>query len=178
MALPGVTNLAIAAPKHLSYGAFVYPVALLLHSWLRWLVLALALLLILSSLIALGRRRAWAAKHERVHRLFLAAFDAQVLLGLVLYGLLSPLVSAALGNFGLAMKDAVLRFYAVEHIFGMTVALVVAHVARARSKRRGDHFRRHRVVLSSTLACLLIIVATVPWPGLGFAHERPLLRAP
>ena len=71
-------------------------------------------------------------------------------------------------NFGAAMSDSNLRFFAVEHISLMIVAVILGHVAVVMA-RRGDtsssKFRRGAIWL--TLSVLAVLVA-IPW-------QRPLL---
>lgn len=116
----------------------------------------------------------WAEKHERLHVLFLAVLDVQLLLGLLLYFKLSPYSQAALANMGAAMKEPTLRFFGVEHITTMLVAVVVAHVGRIRSKRKqgAAHFRS---ALITQVAWLVLTLLAIPWPGLDIA--RPLFRS-
>jgi hypothetical protein len=60
--------------------------------------------------------------------------DVQLLIGFLLYLFFSPMTTGALRDFGSAMGNSVLRFYAVEHLFGMVVAVIIAHVgARSRA---------------------------------------------
>jgi hypothetical protein len=151
----------------------VYVVVLLLHSWLRWVVLALGL-----ALLAVATRD-WVIRAERrprsdvLARMFLRALDTQVLAGLVLYALLSPLPRAGVSDLGAGLSDPVLRFYSIEHVFGMVVAVGLAHVGLGRA-RSSDVARRSRAVAVTMLLWLVVTLASVPWPGL--AYGRPLFR--
>ena len=67
------------------------------------------------------------------------ALDLQMLLGLILYLALSPNMRPILDNFGGAMKDPALRFWAVEHIAAMMGAVVAgARGSRARPEGSDD----------------------------------------
>jgi hypothetical protein len=93
----------------------------------------------------------------------------QVLLGLILYAL-SPLVRMGLGDLGAAMAIKELRFFAVEHITGMLIAVTLVHVGALRVRRAPDDrakFREAVVWQSLTVASIMI---SIPW-------WRPLLRA-
>lgn len=147
--------------------------ALTLHSWLRWLV-------ILTGLVAFGRaaagasgRKPWKPSDDRAGFWFLMALDTQLLLGLLLYAFVSPITHAAFGDFGAAMKDPALRFWAVEHAAGMIVGLVFAHVGRVRT-RKTDSLRRHKVAAIFYGLALVVVLASIPWPGMS--NGRPLLR--
>ena len=154
----------------------IYGLVLLAHSWLRWLVLALGI-----GLLTLGLRgwRAaidgWSPASERLRRGFLGALDTQMLLGLALYALLSPLPRAGLTDLGGVLGSPVLRFYTVEHLVGMLVGIVVAHAGAERAMRV-DGVRRYRTLMVTQALWLLITLASIPWPGLPYG--RPLLRGP
>ena len=154
----------------------IYGIALLAHSWLRWLVLALGVGLL--TLALRGWRSglpAWPTAAEQLCRGFLGALDTQMLLGLALYALLSPLPRAGLADLGGAMGDAVVRFYTIEHVIGMVVGIVVAHAGSARAMK-AEGAGRYRTLVTTQALWLLITLASIPWPGLPYG--RPLLRGP
>jgi hypothetical protein len=71
------------------------------------------------------------------------------------------------------MKSSGLRFWAVEHVLGMVIGLVLVHVGRVRI-RRVDSLRRHRTAAIFFGLALLVMLASIPWPGTPTG--RPLLR--
>lgn len=150
----------------------MYSVVLFTHSWLRYLVLAFGIGLLIACARGL-RSAAWGEKEERIHVLFLAILDVQFLLGLLLYFKLSPASQAALANMGAAMKEPTLRFFGVEHIFAMLIALIVAHVGRVRSKKKQGP-AHYKSVLITQCVWLLLTLAAIPWPGLDVG--RPMFR--
>ncbi len=105
---------------------------------------------------------------------FLGVLDVQVLLGLVMYVWLSPLSAAGTSDIPAALADPVLRFYTVEHPFGMVVGLFGAHFGLGRWFP-SDPARRPRAVVLTQIAWLLITVSSVPWPGLQYG--RPFFRS-
>jgi hypothetical protein len=91
--------------------------------------------------------------------------------GLLLYFVYSPFTAAAMQDFGAAMRDPGLRFWAVEHTFGMALAIVLAHVGRVRV-RKADASRKHRLAAIFFGLALIAILVSIPWPGT--ANGRPL----
>lgn len=152
----------------------MYSTVLLLHSWLRWAVILLGLWAIAKSAAGLSARRPWGPGDDRAGRLFVIMVDVQMLLGLLLYFVLSPMTKAALADFGGAMKVSAVRFWAVEHVFGMIVGLALAHRGRARTRKLADAAAKHRVALVFFGLALLAILASIPWPGTP--NARPLVR--
>ena len=91
-----------------------------------------------------------------------------------LYFVASPNMRPILQNFGAAMRDPVARFWAVEHITTMLVAIALAHVGRVLARKaKTPAAARRRLLICFGLATLLIIAGT-PWPGM--AAGRPLIR--
>lgn len=141
------------------------------HNILRWVV-------ILTCLWAL--MRLWSGffgkseftRSDRMSGLVFTTFlNLQFLLGIILYAT-SPLTKAAMANFGAAMKDPMLRFFAVEHPALMFLAVVIAQVGFSLSKRATtDAARFLKGAIAYSVAFILILVA-IPWPFMKIA--RPL----
>lgn len=144
----------------------MYNATLLVHSYLRWVVLALALLALLRAIAGWQGRGLFTPADDRAGRFFTVAFDLQFMVGLLLYAGLSPITRAAMQDFGGAMRDSVLRFWAVEHIFGMVVALTLAHVGRSKTRRLSNATARHKAAAIYFGLALLIMLITIPWPGM------------
>jgi hypothetical protein len=151
----------------------MYVVLVIVHSWLRWLLL-------LAALNALGRAiggassgRPWAAGDSRAGKWLVILFDAQFLIGLFLYVALSPLTQTAFADFGAAMRQPDLRFWAVEHIAGMLVASALLHIGRKRTQTLPERSRHKAAAIFFGLS-LLVVLLSIPWPGMPAG--RPLFR--
>ncbi len=151
-----------------------YSITLYAHSYVRWAVVILGALLIVRALAGWLGRRPWDASVGQLGSFFTIAMDIQLLLGLLLYGVFSPTMQRAFDNFGSAMGDARLRFWAVEHILVMMVAVVLAHVGHVTAKRMAEEKRYRRYAIFAVLAMLAVLLA-IPWPFSG-ADPRPLFR--
>lgn len=152
----------------------MYLALLVLHSWLRWIVIVLAAVAVWRAVRGLTQKTPWSAADERIGKLFMISVDVQLLLGLLLYGLLSPTTLSAFADFGAAMKDRVARFWAVEHMSAMLLAVVAVHVGRVRGKKLGEAVERHRTALITLIVFFLLVALAFPWPWT--AQARPLLR--
>jgi len=80
--------------------ASVYELTLNVHSLLRWLVVLVGLVAAVRSLGALVSRRPWTPLDDNAGRWFAMSVDVQTLIGLALYGLLSPITRTAFANMG------------------------------------------------------------------------------
>jgi hypothetical protein len=152
----------------------MYQPTLWLHSWLRWVVLLLALVAVARAIGGAASRRAWSPADEAAGKWFTISMDIQLLVGLLLYGLLSPITQAAFADMGAAMRDSALRFWAVEHFVVMLAAVAFAHIGRARARRPGSDAARFRTAAIFYTLSLVALLAAIPWPFM--ANARPLLR--
>lgn len=151
----------------------MYTTLLFLHSWMRWVVLILALFLVIIGIARWSRRDAETRQVDKASAFYVIALDIQFMLGLILY-FVSPTIQTVFADFGAAMGDRVLRFFAVEHVFGMVVAITLSHIGRAKIKRATDAVARHRAAAIWIGLALLIILLAIPWAGTP--QGRPLFR--
>jgi hypothetical protein len=142
----------------------MYTALLVLHSWLRWAVVIAGLAVLAGSATGVTRRRPWQGGDDLRIRVFTTSLDVQFLIGIVLYGLLSPVTRSGFADMGAAMRDPILRFYTVEHIFGMVAAIALAHIGRARLRRAAEA-DRHRKALVFFGMAIVVILLSIPWPG-------------
>ena len=150
----------------------MYSGILLIHSWLRWVVLLLG---VAAFARALARaQRPWTPTDQSVGRWFTITLDIQVLLGALLYFVLSPFTDEAFKDFGAAMSNSGLRYWLVEHVFGMVIGVALAHVGKARIAKASNDARRHRLAAIFYGLALLAIVLSIPWPGTP--NGRPVFR--
>jgi hypothetical protein len=153
----------------------MYSAALILHSWLRWLVLVAALLVIARALAGSRGNKSWAASGTAGSlRLFVIAMDLQLLIGLALYGFLSPFTQAAFQDMAAAMRNAAVRFFAVEHLVGMVIAVIFAHVGSVQIRKATSEGAKYQRAIVFTAIAIVIVLASIPWPGM--ASGRPLFR--
>ena len=151
----------------------MYTFVLVLHSWLRWAALVAGV----GATMAAFTDRAPTAGLGRADRwglALMATLDLQMLLGLLLYLVLSPMMVAIRQDFSGAMQNPVARFWAVEHISMMLAAVIFVHVGRVLARKaKSPAAKRTRLLVCFGIATLAMFAAT-PWPGL--ANARPLFR--
>jgi hypothetical protein len=141
----------------------MYSIILVLHSWLRWIALVTGFGATLAAIT--GRVEGKESPADRWGLFLMMALDAQMLLGLLLYLVASPNMKAILANFGEAMRRPDTRFWAVEHITAMFLAVVIAHVGRVLARKAPTPAsKRMRLMICFTLATILML-AGMPWPG-------------
>jgi len=144
----------------------MYTEILQAHDILRW-VLLLSLVITLVKYIAgwLGNHL-WTKSDNFLGILFTSLMDLQLITGLTLYFFLSPITKTAFSDMGAAMKDADLRFYAVEHFFLMLIAVVLVHIGRAKSKKAIHDASKFKIAAIYFLIAFAFILAGIPWDRL------------
>ncbi len=123
------------------------------HSGLRWI----ALLLLLVSVVNALTKSNYTDGNRKLYLFTLISIHLQLVIGLILY-FISPKV-----NFN-EISDKLYRFYTVEHITGMLVAIALITVGYSRSKRASDAAAKQRSVAIFYGLGLLLVLALIPWP--------------
>ena len=152
----------------------MYAPLVILHSWLRWVVLLAALVALVRAVGGRINHRPWQPADNAAGRWFVIGLDLQVLIGLLLYLFLSPYTMSAWNNMAETMRDPLLRFMAIEHPAGMIVGVALAHIGRVRIRKTADPARKHLAALIFFGLALVIIAGSIPWPFM--AAGRPLFR--
>lgn len=153
----------------------MYTALLFLHSWIRWLVILSGLAVLGGAVAGVTTRRAWLRVDDVRIALFTRSLDVQFLIGLILYAFLSPVTRSGFENLSLTMRDPILRFFVVEHIVGMIVAVALAHVGHARARKATEAAARHRAILVFVGLAMVVMLLSIPWPGMPGGRE--LFRA-
>lgn len=133
------------------------------HHYLSWLVLLALILSVVKSWAGFAGKKPWNAADGRISLVSTIMMDIQVLTGIVLYVFLSPLTKAAFADFGAAMGNSMLRFYAVEHILVMIIALALLHIGRSKMKKSSDGIKKHRITAIFSTIALVFVLSRIPW---------------
>lgn len=145
-----------------------------LHNFLRWFVIIFAIWTIVKTMSGLGGNKPFTKAEKRPAMLLMIICDIQLLLGLFLYFTgawgLKNIQNQGMGN---VMKDSLSRFWAIEHITGMLIAIILIHIGYASVKKDIPDVAKFKKVFWMTLVAIIIILATIPWP-FREAIARPL----
>lgn len=134
-----------------------------LHDALRWLLLLSLIVTLTKYLAGWFGNQSWKKTDNILGIVFTSLMDLQLLTGLVLYFFLSPITKIAFSDFGAAMKNADLRFYAVEHFAMMLIAVVLVHIGRAKSKKAIADNSKFKIASIFFLIAMVLMVAAIPW---------------
>ncbi|MFN8532877.1 MAG: hypothetical protein U0556_04960 [Dehalococcoidia bacterium] len=138
------------------------------HNIMRWLVLLAALLAIGNALTGWLTSRPWTSRDRRVNLIFSTVMDVQVTLGIFLW---LRYVSSLPDGFGAAMRIGALRFFAIEHLFGMIVALILIHIGQLAARGGATDAAKHRRAAIFFIGALLVILVSIPWPMMAYGRS-------
>lgn len=125
------------------------------HSGLRWVALILLIWAIANAFSA----NKYEKKHKMVNLFALGVLHIQLLIGLIQY-FMSSKVQFIEGW----MKNPLLRFYGMEHLIGMLLAITLITIGYSRAKRKENDADKFKVIrLFYTLGFVLILLF-IPWP--------------
>ncbi len=137
----------------------MYTILTHVHSGLRWIVLLTLLVAIVNAIGKTNGNRAYLRSDMQLSLMALVFTHVQLLVGLILY-FISPKVVFSVES----MSNDILRFFLVEHIFIMIIAVLLITVGYSRAKRAIDEGTKFRNILVFYLLGLLLILAGIPWP--------------
>lgn len=130
------------------------------HILLRYFVLAMLVVVIVMAFSGLMGKRSFGKWDDKAGLYLLIFTHLQLLVGFVLY-FVSPFV-----KFGSdTMSDKITRYWTVEHVFTMVIAVTLITIARISSKKLANDQARHKRLLILNAVALLLIIATIVMSG-------------
>jgi hypothetical protein len=154
----------------------MYSVLLTIHSLVRWLVL-------ISLLIALYRaykgwlgNRPFTKLDNAIRNAAVSTSHVQLVLGISLY-CISPAVRYFLNYFKTAVHERQSRFFGMEHITMMVIAIVLITIGSVKVKRQTTDQQRFKIMAIWFTIALVLIFISIPWQFSPFT-SRPNFRWP
>jgi hypothetical protein len=133
------------------------------HSGIRWIILLAAIVVILKSLIGLFGNGKYGKFDNILAASFVGFMHLQGLIGVILY-FISPIAQQARSvGMGNMMADSNLRFWGMEHIVLMVLAVVAAQVGRSISKKASDDSVKFRFQAIFFGIAILLVLLGIPW---------------
>ncbi|MEQ6119272.1 hypothetical protein [Reichenbachiella sp. MALMAid0571] len=145
----------------------MYPTIIFIHSWLRWIILALFLIAIVKSFIGYTNQKEYGKGDNALAASLVGTLHLQALIGLLLYFVFSPITTNAFGGDVSPMKDAGIRYWAVEHVFMMVVAIVVAQTGRSKAKKKSNSTDKFKTQAIFFTIAFILILSRIPWSEAG-----------
>lgn len=140
----------------------MYNVLLNIHSVFRWILLLLLIFTILKALVGWVRNQPYQSSDDKLSLLTLIFTHTQLVIGFILY-FMSPIVASGLQNMANAMKQPEIRFWTVEHLTGMLIAIILITIGRISSKKKSSPKAKFKTVVVYYSIGLVIMVYMIPW---------------
>ncbi len=140
----------------------MYAFLLALHSLVRWLVLASLLFVLYRSYTGWLLNRTYSRTDNYARVIISTVAHIQLVIGVWLY-LISPIVHYFLHNFGIAVHERAIRFFGMEHITMMIIAITLIITGAARTKRKKTDKEKFRTMAIWFTIALLLILSSIPW---------------
>ncbi len=152
----------------------MYNIILSLHSLLRWVILLLLVINLIRHFAAL--KKPFGNTDKKLGLWLMIFTHITFLLGIYQW------FAGAYGyhnisNIGMSavMQNHAYRFFVIEHTVGMLIAIALITVARGVFRKNITDTKKHKRCIILYLFALIIILASIPWPGMN-EIGRPLFR--
>lgn len=141
----------------------MYDFLLVTHSWLRWVALVLFAIVLVKSFQGMGGGKEYMKLDKTLATSLIGTMHLQLVIGLLLYFVYSPITTTALENMKIAMKVGAVRYWAVEHITVMILAVIVAQVGSIRVKKTSTDKKKFKLQAIFFGIALVLILSRIPW---------------
>ena len=123
------------------------------HSGWRYLVFVLLIIAVIQALSGWFGKKAYTEGNRKLNVFTLISAHIQLVLGLVLY-FLSPLTKGPMG-------DSLYRYWKVEHVSMMIIAIILITVGNAKSKKVDNAVSKHKTIAIFFGIALVLVVAAI-----------------
>lgn len=134
-----------------------------LHSSLRYVIVILFILSILSAFIKWRGKKGFTKGDKMLYMFTMVFCHIQLVIGLILYFGYEHYRSFSTEG---AMKISALRFFAMEHFAGMLLGIILVTVGHSLAKRTVDEVKKHQKIFIFYTISFLVIFFSIPWPFL------------
>lgn len=144
----------------------MYTGLLHLHSLLRWIILILLLIAIAKSLSGMMGKKSFTAGDKKIGLFLMISAHLSLLIGFYQW-FTSPVwgfhdIQAQ--GMGEVMIHPINRFWAIEHLTGMLLAIILITIGKRVAKMNISDQSKHGRTFWYYFTAFIIILVSVPWP--------------
>lgn len=132
------------------------------HSGLPYIILALLLVVLVMSFIALNTKKV-SALHVKLARITMILSHIQLLIGVLTLFFGTAAQAAFSTGMGEVMKNAALRSRYIEHPTMMIIGIALLTIGFSKAKRTEDPVKKNRSILTFYLIALVLFLAKIPY---------------
>ncbi len=152
----------------------MYSTLLVLHSLIRWLVLAFLLYSIFRAFLGYTQNKKFSKVDNAFRHWTATVAHIQLMIGMILYTQ-SPIVKYFWKESEIGLHNLELIFYGLIHIFLMLTAVVLLTIGSAMAKGKPSDKEKFKTMLAWFSISLILIFIAIPW-GFSPLSNRPLIR--
>lgn len=127
------------------------------HGGFRYLLLAAMAFALICFITGWTRNRKFTAWDKRGALITLILSHLQLVTGLVLYFIAPASYPNQLAGGEADMKNAAFRYFAVEHLLMMLIAIALITIGYSRAKRVTQDFKKFKILLWTYLSAVVVI---------------------
>ncbi len=144
-----------------------------LHNLGRWVLIILLLVAVVNSMMGMTNNKPYTKGDRKIALFTMITAHIMLLVGFYQW-FAGPWGYQAIQNrgFGIVMKDSVARFWAIEHMAGMLIGIILITIAKGVARKPITDPTKHKRSFWLFFLALVIILISVPWPFREVA--RPL----
>lgn len=153
----------------------MYSILLATHSLLRWLVLTSLLYSIFIAYRGWLLKKPYTKVDDLVRSVTTTIVHIQLVIGVWLY-CISPVVHYFLHNFSEGVRNRQIRFFGMEHITMMAIAVTVFTIGSSKARRKTVDREKFKTMAIWFTVALPIILSSIPWsfsPLISRPNFRP-----
>ncbi|MBS1529807.1 MAG: cytochrome B [Bacteroidetes bacterium] len=132
------------------------------HSGLRYIVLLLLVIAIIGAWAGWLGKKPYSEGQRKLNLFAMISVHTQLLVGLILY-FLSPFVQFNSNT----MKVHDTRYWTVEHIVGMLIAVALITIGHSRSKKAATAEGKHKAIATFYTIGVLVVLGILAASGRG-----------
>ena len=140
----------------------MYSFLLATHSLIRWLVLTSLLYSVIIAYRGWLFKKTYTRADGVIRSVTTTIAHIQLVIGVWLY-CISPVVSYFLHNFNTAVREREIRFFGMEHITMMIIAITVLTIGSVKAKRKPNDEQKFKTMAVWFTVALVIILSSIPW---------------
>lgn len=149
----------------------MYDTTLLIHSWLRWILLLLGVILLFISFKNWKLSSVHKDLEIKLHWFFMQSFRYQVVFGILLFLFLSPLTTSIWSHPENILENPYIRFWVTQHMPLMLFAIGICEAFYKKARRESDQKKSSKHAFISTLIVFILMMLAIPWPFLSYGRS-------
>ena len=147
----------------------MYDFFLTLHSWNRRIILIVGIVAVIMAYNGWKSRRVFSSLDNLLGTTLIGSMHMQLLIGILLYFVFSPLTKYALSHFSEAMKNSHLRYFVLEHWIVMLLSIAIAQTGRIMVHKTEDENLKHKRSFIYYSIAMFLILLMIPY---GNYHQE------